>query len=81
MQLSFRMCVHLLLEGRDVDNLIRRRQGSPHWISENGTKPIDLHAVRAKTLAVPIPPDPVGGDQGHLPGLWREALEKYTGGG
>lgn len=52
--------------------------GSPHWRSENGAEPLDLRAVREETLAVPMPIDPVEGREGWLPGLWREARERYT---
>ncbi|RMJ26042.1 hypothetical protein PHISP_03069 [Aspergillus sp. HF37] len=52
--------------------------GSPRWRSEDGSKPLDLRAVRAETLAVPIPKDPVDGVKGDLPGLWGEAMGRYT---
>lgn len=39
---------------------------------------MDLRAVLEETLAVPMPLDPVAGREGWLPGLWREARERYA---
>ncbi|RJE21480.1 hypothetical protein PHISCL_06175 [Aspergillus sclerotialis] len=53
--------------------------GSPHCSPENGSKLIeDLHAVRAETLAVPIPQDPVVKGAGYLRVLWKEALKRHS---
>ncbi|KAF9891231.1 hypothetical protein FE257_004795 [Aspergillus nanangensis] len=52
-------------------------EGSPHWISFNGDTPVDLEAVRAQTMAVPMPQDPVTGGKGYLGSLWNGPRESY----
>ena len=70
----------------DVSNLLvprsykaNNRQGSPYSQPENGSELIeDLHAVRAETLAVPIPQDPVVKGPGYLRVLWKDTLRRHS---
>ncbi|KAJ4252761.1 hypothetical protein NW762_010667 [Fusarium torreyae] len=46
-------------------------EGSPRWISENGDKLLDDHPEVSEQIAqVPMPRDPVTGDEGYLVPLW-----------
>ncbi|CAI7564669.1 unnamed protein product [Penicillium bialowiezense] len=47
------------------------------WISRDGDETLDIDAVRKLTMEVPIPQDPVAGQEGHLKGLWKSSRDMY----
>lgn len=51
-------------------------EGSPRWISENGERRLDQAPELLELIAqVPMPQDPVIGNEGYLVPLWRAASE------